>query len=85
MKHITLAAWVLLIPLVAAVTWYWVINPAHYFPGRYEDAFLGTAIALLVAALDYYFCSSGSATLQACGCDARMPNSRSSGRLRGVS
>ena len=50
MKLFTLAAWLSFVPLVGAVLWYWVLYSEHYFPGRYEDAFLGTTLALLLAA-----------------------------------
>jgi hypothetical protein len=50
MKRITLAAWLSFVPLFGAIIWYWVLYPENYFPGRYEDAFLGTTVALLVAA-----------------------------------
>lgn len=50
MKRITLAAWISLLPLVGAVVWYWLLYSEEYFPGRYEDAFRATAIALLIAA-----------------------------------
>lgn len=49
MKRIVLAARALLVVPLLAILWYFVIQHDRYFPGRYEDAVSGTAIAVLVA------------------------------------
>lgn len=49
MKTLRLAAILSLMAPVVAFYWYWVARAGYYFPGRYEDAFFGTAICLLIA------------------------------------
>jgi hypothetical protein len=49
MKILRFAAILSLMVPVAAFFWYWIARADYYFPGRYEDAFSGTAICLLVA------------------------------------
>jgi len=41
-KKMNRIACVLLMPLAAVFLWCWIIRHDHYFPGRYEDAFVAT-------------------------------------------